>query len=83
VKRVVIIDHHKTSFELFDRLTVDNAVPNNVEVNLRMDKSGASLAWEYFNKEKVLVKDEDARKYDIPYFQVVTHSENWKRYIPI
>lgn len=46
-ERIVVIDHHKTAqADLVD-------LPDNVEVNFNMSKSGAVLTWEYFHKSKV------------------------------
>ncbi len=36
-----------------------------VEVNLDMNKSGATLAWSYFSKEKPLLRDATKLAYDI------------------
>ncbi len=45
-RSIFILDHHKTAqADLVD-------LPSNVSVTFDMDKSGARLAWDYFNPEK-------------------------------
>ncbi len=46
--KVVIIDHHETAAGWYE----DYGPPDNVEILMDMDHSGAILAWEYFHKEK-------------------------------
>lgn len=48
VSRVVLIDHHKTAIDIISTLK-SNYFPPNFEVNLKMEKSGATLAYDYFN----------------------------------
>lgn len=44
VKKVVVLDHHKTAQEDLSNLTHPN-----IEIVFDMDKSGALIAWEYFH----------------------------------
>ena len=43
--RVVLLDHHKTAFELY---AGSQQLPANLEVNLKMEQSGATIALDYF-----------------------------------
>ena len=45
---MVVVDHHKTAFEQFSR---DKAGRPNLEVNLEMQRSGATLALDYFRPQ--------------------------------
>lgn len=65
--KVVIIDHHETTkgwFESYDP-------PENVEIVMDMEHSGAVLAWRYFHKEKKLpkllayIEDRDLWKWEL------------------
>jgi hypothetical protein len=87
VNKIIILDHHKTGFELINKLRKEHKLPHNsklfaicwflycdtpitlleitlfvVEAVYVMEKSGATIAYEYFNKEKQLVKDDQLRK---------------------
>eukprot|EP00753_Platysulcus_tardus_P014002 PLAT3973.1.p1 GENE.PLAT3973.1~~PLAT3973.1.p1 ORF type:complete len:343 (-),score=163.98 PLAT3973.1:51-1079(-) len=44
-KRVILIDHHKTAAE---ELAAMDDMPPNFESTIRMDMSGATLAWQWF-----------------------------------
>jgi hypothetical protein len=59
VKKLIIIDHHKTAFEMFEN---KKDLPLNMEVNLEMKQSGATLAYSYFNKQKTLFPDSTTRE---------------------
>jgi oligoribonuclease NrnB/cAMP/cGMP phosphodiesterase (DHH superfamily) len=48
VKRIVILDHHKTAQEALEKWFNNNS-PKNSTVWFDMNKSGARLAWEYFH----------------------------------
>jgi hypothetical protein len=50
VRRVIVLDHHKTAFEMFQRPAVGNVSfdIDNCEVNLDMDRSGATMALDYW-----------------------------------
>lgn len=49
VKRVVLLDHHKTAAEILDELRATSAWPANLEVVIDMDRSGATISWDYFS----------------------------------
>jgi hypothetical protein len=85
-------DHHKTAFESLENLRYSNALPQNckcfakylisqVESFMSMNKSGATLAWEYFSKDygKPLIKDEEKRRYSRSR-TFLELSEPWKNY---
>ena len=46
--KVVVLDHHATAQEWYEEYTP----PDNVELNIDMNRSGAVIAWEYFHREK-------------------------------
>ena len=53
---VVLLDHHKTAFETYDK---NPAFPwreldSRADILLNSGKSGAVLAWEYFHPEKTI-----------------------------
>ena len=49
---VVVLDHHKTAVALlvepYQHLDKHQQLPTNVEVHLDMERSGATLSWDYF-----------------------------------
>lgn len=67
-KRVVIIDHHKTAADWYNGYTP----PENVELNIDMDRSGAVMAWQYFHREKkvpellLYIQDRDLWQWLLP-----------------
>lgn len=46
--RVILLDHHKTAFEMFD--APDSQHPN-LDVQLDINKSGATIALDYFKPQ--------------------------------
>eukprot|EP01119_Soliformovum_irregulare_P022049 TRINITY_DN7462_c0_g1_i2.p1 TRINITY_DN7462_c0_g1~~TRINITY_DN7462_c0_g1_i2.p1 ORF type:complete len:293 (-),score=56.00 TRINITY_DN7462_c0_g1_i2:25-903(-) len=54
VKKVTILDHHKTAFELVDKWKASQSLPENMDVHLKMERSGATMAWDYFSQEAEL-----------------------------
>ena len=64
---VTILDHHKTSKQIVDRLLADGSLQGKFD----MDKSGAVLAWEHFNPDKRVpkllkhIQDYDLWKFNI------------------
>lgn len=75
MKKVVILDHHKTMQAALEDLLI-NPVPN-VEVYFDMSKSGAMLSWEYFNREVAVprmiqfIQDRDLWRWEMPYSKEV------------
>jgi hypothetical protein len=55
VQRIVLIDHHKTAADLVTGWRASNSIPANVEINLDMEHSGATLSYAYFAKQGELV----------------------------
>ncbi len=51
-KNVVVLDHHKTSFDAYE--LNKNLCPTNLQIILDMSNSGCQLTWDYFfpNKER-------------------------------
>jgi len=70
VKSIILIDHHKTSREDLNDIRQELSCKNNVVFD--MEKSGAVLAWEYFNPEKELpglfkhIQDRDLWTLELP-----------------
>lgn len=52
VGSVIVLDHHKTSAQSWAEIKP----PSNVELNFDMNKSGALLAWEYFQPQASVPK---------------------------
>lgn len=48
--RVIVLDHHKTAFEMFERPAAGNVSFDigNCVVNLDMDRSGATMALDHW-----------------------------------
>lgn len=73
-KHVVLLDHHKTAFEMWEVPSGQRvwAETEGRHVKLHMDKSGALLAWEYFHpgtEVPMLVRmidDRDRWQFKIP-----------------
>lgn len=68
VTKVVLLDHHKTAVEEVDKVP---ARPN-LEVILDMDRSGASITWDYFHfRERPNIvryaEDHDLWRFKLPY----------------
>ena len=66
-KSILIIDHHKSAkADLVD-------LPANVETIFNMEKSGAVMAWEYFNPDKKIpklflhIQDRDLWQFKLPH----------------
>ncbi len=55
-KKVVVLDHHKTSNDAFEiyKNVYKNQCPNNLQIILDMSKSGCQITWDYFfpNEER-------------------------------
>lgn len=91
-KQVVLLDHHKTAF---DNLA-GKMFPTNVRVSLDMERSGAVMAWEFFNPATVIpslllhIQDRDLWQWKIPGTKEVCAAldsyaktfEMWKLLIP-
>jgi oligoribonuclease NrnB/cAMP/cGMP phosphodiesterase (DHH superfamily) len=45
-QKVIILDHHKTALDQFPE-GKSSPLPN-LEVNIDMNRSGATMAWDYF-----------------------------------
>lgn len=48
MSRVILLDHHKTAFEMFD--APDSQHPN-LDVQLDINRSGATIALDYFKPQ--------------------------------
>lgn len=49
VRRVVLLDHHKSAAETLDELRAASSWPHNLEVVIDMNRSGATISWDYFS----------------------------------
>jgi len=84
VKRVILIDHHKTAEEQINNLESQNNKPPNLEVFMRMDMSGATLAWEYFDKEKKLLNDDLKKRSELQqFYRYIEDNDLWKKELPL
>lgn len=66
-ERVIVLDHHISALEDLAGLDQEHA---NLELHFDMERSGAMMAWEYFNSEPAplliaCVQDRDLWRYDI------------------
>ena len=50
-KRIVILDHHKTTIDMYNQLKKDS-IPSNIEFILDFDRSGCQITWDYFFPER-------------------------------
>ena len=48
VFRVILLDHHKTAFEMFE---ASESLHPNLDVQLDMNRSGATIALDYFKPQ--------------------------------
>lgn len=66
-QKIVVLDHHATSLDAFQ----DYDPPENVEIIMDMEHSGAYLAWKHFHKEKKMpdllayIEDRDLWKWEL------------------
>ncbi len=69
VKKVVVIDHHKTAEERIKE-GVPSDIADRLEVYFDMDRSGAALTWEVLNgyvpEVMKYIEDRDIWKWEIP-----------------
>ncbi len=69
IKRVIVIDHHKTAKEIIDK-GIPEEVKDKFEVHLNMDHSAAVLTWKVLNgfvpEIMEYIEDRDIWKWEIP-----------------
>jgi len=82
VKKVTLIDHHKTAFESIDLLKKENKLPSNVEIVLAMEKSGSTLSYDFFNNERTLIEDPSKRKTMEEIYALVEDNDLFRRVLP-
>jgi oligoribonuclease NrnB/cAMP/cGMP phosphodiesterase (DHH superfamily) len=46
---VVVLDHHKTTFDEYKIYMETNELPENLQIYLDMDRSGCQITWDYFH----------------------------------
>ena len=67
-KKVILLDHHKTAVEMTQEMEIAGRIPVNFEKVVDQQKSGATIAWDYFSqlaeedrsRKRVKVDDESA-----------------------
>lgn len=53
-RKVVVLDHHKTAQQELKKITHGIGMPEGCEIEFDLTKSGAHLAWKYFNPDSPL-----------------------------
>ena len=72
--RCVVLDHHKTAFE---HLSAENhQLPPNLEVNMHMHRSGATIALDYFQPLEGITPD------TIQFFKHIEDGDLWQWKLP-
>lgn len=69
-KSVVVLDHHKTAVEEWERY--DGVLPSNLTTIFKMDRSGTGLMWEYLFPDKPMPK----------LYQYVQDNDLWTHKLP-
>ncbi|RTZ58634.1 MAG: hypothetical protein DSZ31_05520 [Gammaproteobacteria bacterium] len=69
IKRVTVIDHHKTALELIEK-GIPEDVKGKFEIHIDLDYSGATLTWKVLNgfipEVMKYIEDRDIWKWEIP-----------------
>lgn len=76
VNKIVVIDHHKTAEQELKGL--ENEL-DNIEINFDMNKSGATLAFDYFNSDLdrelfEYIEDRDLWKWDLKFSKEISEA---------
>lgn len=82
VKKITVLDHHKTGLELVDKLKAENNMPENVEAHYTMEKSGATIAWDYFSAQKRLIEDDATLKQAEKFYSYIEDNDLWRKSLP-
>eukprot|EP01112_Ceratiomyxa_fruticulosa_P011986 TRINITY_DN3301_c0_g1_i7.p1 TRINITY_DN3301_c0_g1~~TRINITY_DN3301_c0_g1_i7.p1 ORF type:complete len:325 (+),score=71.20 TRINITY_DN3301_c0_g1_i7:314-1288(+) len=81
VHKVILIDHHKTALEMYSYI---NNKEGNIEINIAMEKSGATLALDYFSKERDLFSgDEKLRERSTNVYKYIEDHDLYKHLLPL
>jgi nanoRNase/pAp phosphatase (c-di-AMP/oligoRNAs hydrolase) len=82
VNKIVVLDHHKTGMELINKLKEAHKLPENIEVVYDMNRSGATIAYDYFNQEKELIIDSDLKKKVERFYAYIEDNDLWRKCLP-
>ncbi|KAL6077149.1 DHHA1 domain-containing protein [Balamuthia mandrillaris] len=82
VNKVVLLDHHKTAIEMIEEYKQQNRMPSNVEVSLDYDRSGATIAWDYFEQQGKMVEDDAELKRLQEMFAYIEDNDLWRKALP-
>jgi len=83
VKHVTLLDHHKTAFELIEQWKTENSLPTNFDYTLINEQSGATIAYEYFSKEKELVPDLQTKARLERMYAYIEDGDLWRKALPL
>eukprot|EP00276_Gloeochaete_wittrockiana_P002079 CAMPEP_0184674296 /NCGR_PEP_ID=MMETSP0308-20130426/87161_1 /TAXON_ID=38269 /ORGANISM="Gloeochaete witrockiana, Strain SAG 46.84" /LENGTH=255 /DNA_ID=CAMNT_0027121885 /DNA_START=315 /DNA_END=1082 /DNA_ORIENTATION=- len=82
-KKLIVLDHHKTAIEMFDRMKTKQQY-TNLELNLDINRSGATIARDYFAERlggPLLDDSVEAEKVG-RMFKYIEDGDLWKWQIP-
>jgi len=91
VKKLVLLDHHKTAAEAVAQLKEQKAVPENAEIVLDMERSGATISYDYLQPWKYWSVDEskggeagqEATKAALDrVYKLVEDNDLWRHVVP-
>eukprot|EP00742_Colponemidia_sp_Colp-10_P009832 GILJ01010757.1.p1 GENE.GILJ01010757.1~~GILJ01010757.1.p1 ORF type:complete len:331 (-),score=56.65 GILJ01010757.1:252-1244(-) len=84
VKKVIVLDHHKTAIDAVERARETGEIPENMELHLRLDRSGATAALDYFENLHggPLLTDEQIWSRVKTLFSFVEDADLWKWQLP-
>eukprot|EP00128_Syssomonas_multiformis_P011282 Colp12_sorted_trinity150504_noHs@26419 len=86
VRRVVVLDHHKTAEERFEEMkNSPEGIPENVLLVLDMERSAATISWGYFNVLSIYEldqKESDQFKGLKRIYNYVEDGDLWRWQIP-
>jgi oligoribonuclease NrnB/cAMP/cGMP phosphodiesterase (DHH superfamily) len=82
VRHVTLLDHHKTAFELMEQWKSENSLPQNFDFQLINEKSGATIAYDYFSKDTTLIPNEVDRARIERAFAYIEDGDLWRKALP-
>jgi oligoribonuclease NrnB/cAMP/cGMP phosphodiesterase (DHH superfamily) len=84
VKKIILLDHHKTAIELIDDMKAKSTIPGNFECVLELKQSGATISWDYFNAQKSLAHGftADRAAAHRRMYSLVEDNDLWRHAIP-
>jgi len=82
VRHVTLLDHHKTAFELVEQWKLENSLPQNFDSHLFYEKCGATIAYEHFSKDCLLVADESERPKVEKLYSYIEDGDLWRNALP-